>query len=74
MRRTTVTSSLADVNVPVLVAVTLAPFAAYLFMRSVAHPLVEQISGKEYPKPRLIQFVIASLFILAGVALLLLGY
>ena len=68
------TSFLADVNVPVLIAVIVAPFAAYLFMRSVAHPLVEQISGKEYPKPRLTQFVIASLFILVGVVLLLLGY
>ena len=68
------TSFFADVNVPVLIAVIVAPFAAYLFMRSVAHPLVKPTSGKRYPKPRLTQFAIASLFILAGVVLLLLGY
>ncbi len=68
------TSFLAGVNIPGLIAVIVTPFAAYLFMRSVAHPLVEQISGKEYPKPRLAQFLIAFLFILAGVILLLVGY
>ena len=43
-------------------------------MRSVAHPLVEKVSGKKYPQPRLARFLIASLFILAGVILLFLGY
>lgn len=65
---------LSDVNIPALVAVLVAPFVAYLFTRSVAHPLVEQISGKEHPKPRRIHYLIAFIFILVGTILLLLGY
>ena len=60
-------------NIPALIAVLAAPYAAYFFMKSVAHPLAEQASGRQYPKPRLALYHLSFACLLVGTLLMIFG-